>query len=396
MATKSIHKILAAKGQLDKQQGKVSSEEKHKPDEVPGKHSKTLAKIATQKPISAYKKDISKLKDINETIQAELDLTKSTGFIPEAPAEDFAITVHNNRPVEEFLNTKAFHELIASIRDNGLLEPIKVIKASADASHGKPFEIIQGHRRYRACKIIGLPVKYTLTQRDPVQNAIEQWEENAKRDDISWVAKVRYINKLLSDNVFKNMASLSQRFNFGKSTGTNYKQLGQLPDWFLNDFVRNSYQDSYKAIDPSSGEEVEKTYTVIEFLPMREMINIAKSWIKLSPQEKIEFKANLYKIKENFDSQANDSKGAINKITIINDMLSASSTSVKPKKIKQQPAMDFDYKFKNSQHKQMGSLKANSDTGLSLKINKGYYSKELAERILMSVEQVINDYREGK
>jgi ParB family chromosome partitioning protein len=50
---------------------------------------------------------------------------------------------------------EADDDLLRSIRDQGLLQPIEVFGIEPDADHPRPWGLIAGHRRLRACRALG-------------------------------------------------------------------------------------------------------------------------------------------------------------------------------------------------------------------------------------------------
>ena len=74
--------------------------------------------------------------------------TSNEQTISMVPIEElYAFENHPYRVVDE---TK-MDELVESIKDNGVLEPAIVRKRSAGG-----YEIISGHRRKRACELVGI------------------------------------------------------------------------------------------------------------------------------------------------------------------------------------------------------------------------------------------------
>lgn len=81
----------------------------------------------------------------------------------------------------------ALQELAASIREHGVLQPIRVRPA------GERFEIIMGERRYRACKLLGLaavPAVIDLVDEDK-DLLLKALVENDVRKDIDPIARAK-------------------------------------------------------------------------------------------------------------------------------------------------------------------------------------------------------------
>jgi ParB family chromosome partitioning protein len=91
----------------------------------------------------------------------------------------------------------ALNELAASIRAQGLMQPILVRPISGDS--GK-YEIIAGERRYRAAQIAGMTeVPVLVKEVDDQSAAAMALIENIQREDLNPLEEAQGINRLITD-----------------------------------------------------------------------------------------------------------------------------------------------------------------------------------------------------
>ena len=103
-------------------------------------------------------------------------------------------------------------ELAASIRANGLLQPLTVRKAAGG------YELIAGERRLRACKLAGLKtVSCIVNECDEKQSAVFAMLENLQRQDLQLFEEAEGIQRLISEwGITQEEAAL----RLGKSQST--------------------------------------------------------------------------------------------------------------------------------------------------------------------------------
>lgn len=103
--------------------------------------------------------------------------------VAEAPTRVIPLAQLRESPTNprQHYDERALHELAASIRESGLLQPILVRPIDVDL-----YEIVAGHRRYRASGIAGLE-RITCVVRELSDGAVRgiQLIENGQRVDLS-------------------------------------------------------------------------------------------------------------------------------------------------------------------------------------------------------------------
>ena len=86
----------------------------------------------------------------------------------------------------------AFNDLCASIQELGLIQPITVVK------RGEKYEIVAGHRRFEACKAIGLesiPCLVTSAGKTNIESI--KLHENMMREDVSPTDEAAYLKRAM-------------------------------------------------------------------------------------------------------------------------------------------------------------------------------------------------------
>ena len=93
----------------------------------------------------------------------------------------------------------ALQELAASIRAQGLMQPVLVRRVSTD-SEGDRFEIIAGERRFRAARMAGLHEVPVLVRDVPDQAAAAMaLIENIQREDLNPLEEAQGIQRLIDE-----------------------------------------------------------------------------------------------------------------------------------------------------------------------------------------------------
>lgn len=120
------------------------------------------------------------------------------------------------KPPTKTIRTKAdedkMEELIDSIRRFGLINPITVFP------RGKMYEIFAGHRRYIACKALGLEeIPANIRTADETQRDIIKLHENTVREDINPIDQAHYFKYMIekykyTHDEFANMIGKSRPY----------------------------------------------------------------------------------------------------------------------------------------------------------------------------------------
>ncbi|MBR2282499.1 MAG: ParB/RepB/Spo0J family partition protein [Spirochaetales bacterium] len=133
-----------------------------------------------------------------------------------------------NQPRKIFDQT-ALEELSASIKTQGILQPILVEEIADDV-----YVIVAGERRYRAAKMAGLKIVPCIVRSfTDLQRMEVSLIENIQRENLNPVEEARAYSYLLSQAGIKQ-EELAQKVGKGRSTITNSIRLLQLPEKMLD------------------------------------------------------------------------------------------------------------------------------------------------------------------
>ncbi len=121
-------------------------------------------------------------------------------------------------------------ELAASIRQNGVVQPIVVRPA---AEEGK-FVLILGERRLRASKLAGKETIPAIVRRVSEQQAAEMTVvENLQRQDLNCLEQAEAF-RVLSKEFRLTQAQIGERIGVSRETVSNYMRLLKLPQEVMN------------------------------------------------------------------------------------------------------------------------------------------------------------------
>ena len=89
---------------------------------------------------------------------------------------------------------EAYTELLEAIRERGQDTPILVRPHPEDENR---YMVVFGHRRLRVAKELGKPVKAVIKKLDDAVHVIAQGQENSARDNLSFIEKAVFAQKLI-------------------------------------------------------------------------------------------------------------------------------------------------------------------------------------------------------
>ncbi|MBK8585331.1 MAG: ParB/RepB/Spo0J family partition protein [Bacteroidetes bacterium] len=174
---------------------------------------------------SALGKGLSALLESNDTdVTSNLSPAATggvVGSIAQIPLEQ--IEPNPFQPRVDFDDT-ALGELAASIKEQGIIQPITVRKLGYDK-----YQIISGERRYKASKLGGLKTIPAYIRVANDQGMLEMAiVENIQREDLNSL-EVALSYKRLIDECGLTQEELSERLGKNRSTVTNFLRLLKLP-----------------------------------------------------------------------------------------------------------------------------------------------------------------------
>ena len=151
------------------------------------------------------------------------------GSLVELPIQDIRPNPFQPR---QTVDPDALAELVSSIKQVGLLQPVVVRRANGGGGGG-PYELIAGERRLRACQQLGWE-RIPAVQRDADDRTLLTLAliENLQRDDLSPVDEARGYERLIAEF---NLAQqdVADAVGRDRSTVANALRLLKLPEAVL-------------------------------------------------------------------------------------------------------------------------------------------------------------------
>ncbi|MBI5741374.1 MAG: ParB/RepB/Spo0J family partition protein [Nitrospirae bacterium] len=134
-----------------------------------------------------------------------------------------AIAPNEYQPRRTF-NDAALNELVASIKEKGIIQPV-IVRKAYDGS----FHLIAGERRWRAAKLAGLASIPAIVKDAAPEDALElALIENIQREDLNPLETAEAFQRLIND--FKlTHDDISKKVGKDRATVTNYLRILRLP-----------------------------------------------------------------------------------------------------------------------------------------------------------------------
>ncbi len=122
------------------------------------------------------------------------------------------------------ISPESLNDLVESIREQGILEPIVVAKTPAG------YQIIAGERRWRAAKILGLSKVPVVVKETTPQGMLEMSiVENVQREDLNPIERAQAYKRLI-DEFGLGTNEVAKRVGKSAPTVSNTIRLLTLPD----------------------------------------------------------------------------------------------------------------------------------------------------------------------
>jgi ParB family chromosome partitioning protein len=193
------------------------------------------------------------------------------------PADD--ISPNPRQPRRDF-SSERLEELAASIRSQGLLQPL-LVRPLGTAHPGK-YEIVAGERRWRACKLAGLTeipaVIRTLSEEETLVAALV---ENLQREDLNPLEEALGFQALKHD-FFMNQEEIAQKLGKSRSAVANSLRLLTLPENMRSLLADGSLSAGHArallGISDAAAREELKTLILDRHLSVRESEGLAWRW----------------------------------------------------------------------------------------------------------------------
>jgi ParB family chromosome partitioning protein len=137
---------------------------------------------------------------------------------------DIKRIVPNEYQPRRVFKDNALKELVTSIKEKGIIQPVIIRKTSANS-----YQLIAGERRWRAARIAGLTTIPAIVKDAAPAEALElALIENIQREDLNPLETAEAFQRLIKD--FKlTHDDLSRRVGKDRATVTNYLRILKLP-----------------------------------------------------------------------------------------------------------------------------------------------------------------------
>lgn len=184
-----------------------------------------------------------------------------------------------NQPRRKFTE-KTLEELAASIKSQGLLQPI-LVRPLGEQHPGK-YEIVAGERRWRACQLAGMTevpvIIRTLSAQETLAAALI---ENLQREDLNPVEEALGI-QTLKEEFELSQEDLAKKLGKSRSSIANSLRLLSLPEGFRKDLMDGKLTAGHGrallGITEERAQEYLRNLVLEENLSVRETEALAAIW----------------------------------------------------------------------------------------------------------------------
>lgn len=157
------------------------------------------------------------------------DLLPSTDWLKSEEVQVFYCPVDRLQPnpfqPRQKVEDASFPELVQSVRENGILQPILVTRGAEQGT----YTILAGERRWQAARAAGLhEVPVVVREATPRESLELALVENLQRQDLNCIEQAAAYRRL-HDEFGLTQAEIAQRVGKDRSTVANIMRLIQLP-----------------------------------------------------------------------------------------------------------------------------------------------------------------------
>ena len=145
------------------------------------------------------------------------------------------------------MDADSLKELASSIKQYGILQPLIVTKIIKETSRGQDveYELIAGHRRYEAAKLIGLPFVPVIVRDSTEQQKLElALVENLQRMDLNPIERARAFKKLQEEFGLTH-EEIAKKVGRSREAVTNAMRLLNLAEPIQKSLERNKISESH-------------------------------------------------------------------------------------------------------------------------------------------------------
>ena len=152
---------------------------------------------------------------------------------------DINLLQPNPLQVRNLIRSESLVDLVESIKEHGILEPLVVAKTPAG------YQIIAGERRWRASKIVGLKQIPVVVKETDTRGMLElALVENVQREDLNPIERAQGFQRLL-DEYALSVTEISKRLGKSPSYVSNTLRLLSLPDAIKDGLISEAITEGH-------------------------------------------------------------------------------------------------------------------------------------------------------
>lgn len=152
---------------------------------------------------------------------------------------DINLLQPNPLQVRSLIKSESLVDLVESIKEHGILEPIVVAKTPAG------YQIIAGERRWRAARIVGLVTVPVVVKETSTQGMLEMaLVENVQREDLNPIERAQGLQRLI-DEFGISVTEIAKRIGKSPAYVSNSLRLLALPDAIKDGIISNDITEGH-------------------------------------------------------------------------------------------------------------------------------------------------------
>lgn len=185
-------------------------------------------------------------------------------------------------------------QALALSMKKGQAEPI-LVRPKLNSNDNIQYEIIFGHRRWRAAKLAGILLKAIICELSDQEASLQQELENTERKDISDFSRAMYYQRLLKEKVYKNESQLAKSRGIARNTFNALMSYTRIP------------VDIIKAVESPHNISIRLAVKLASLCKNEQNIPIILRFANEISSGKIT-SANINSYLENYERQSHESK----------------------------------------------------------------------------------------
>lgn len=211
-----------------------------------------------------------------------------SGAVTEVPVERI---VPNPRQPRQRIDPAALQELVESIRQHGLLQPLLVSRLPDDGSPlGGPYQLIAGERRWQAARLAGLTRVPVIVRETTPQGLLElALVENIQRADLNPLEEAMAYRQLIEEFGLTQQ-QVADRVGKSRVTIANALRLLNLPadvlELLASGAITEGHARALLAAADAAQQQVLARRIVAEGLSVRATEELARRAARSIPEER--------------------------------------------------------------------------------------------------------------